>query len=94
VRLLTKIAELPQQETFRVINGGSGRGTRVADIAGMLVGNWGGDVVVRYSGAVRAGDPFSLLADDAGLRGLPFDWRFPVDRGLSDYVSWFKEHAR
>ena len=70
VRLLAKIGELPQQETFRVINGGSGRGTSVAEIASMLVKNWGGDITVRYSGIVRAGDPFSLLADDAGLRRL------------------------
>ena len=47
-----------------------------------------------YSGVVRAGDPFSLLADDAGLRYLPFDWRIPIDRGLVDYVSWFKGQVR
>jgi UDP-glucose 4-epimerase len=94
VRLLTKIGEPPQQETFRVFNGGSGRGTRVADIASMLVKNWGSQIAVRYSGIVRAGDPFSLLADDAGLRYLPFDWRIPIDRGLVDYVSWFKDQVR
>ena len=93
-RLLTRIGELPQQETFRVINGGSGRGTSVADIASMLVRNWGGDIAVRYSGVVRAGDPFSLLADDAGLRRLPFDWQIPIDRGLADYVNWFKDQVR
>jgi UDP-glucose 4-epimerase len=93
-RLLTKIGELPQHDTFRVINGGSGRGTRVADIASMLVENWGCEIAVRYSGVVRAGDPFSLLADDAGLHRLPFDWRIAVDRGLADYVNWFKDQVR
>lgn len=93
-RLLTKIGELPQQDTFRVINGGSGRGTRVADIASMLVKNWGCEIAVRYSGVVRAGDPVSLLADDTGLRRLPFDWRIAVDRGLADYMSWFKDQVR
>src|SRR6267154_4055143 len=47
-RLLTRIGELPQQETFRIINGGSGGGTSVADIANMLVENWGSDISVRY----------------------------------------------
>ncbi|SHH71729.1 NAD-dependent epimerase/dehydratase family protein [Bradyrhizobium erythrophlei] len=94
VRLLTRIGELPQQEPFRVINGGSGRGTSVAGIASMLVRNWGSPIAVRYSGVVRAGDPFSLLADDAGLRRLPFDWRIPIDRGLADYVNWFKGQVR
>jgi UDP-glucose 4-epimerase len=60
----------------------------------MLVKNWGSQIAVRYSGVVRAGDPFSLLADDAGLRDLPFDWRIPIDRGLVDYVSWFKDQVR
>jgi UDP-glucose 4-epimerase len=92
-RLLAKLGDLPQQEGFRVINGGSGHGTSVADVADMLVRNWGKDIEVRYSGLVRAGDPFSLLADNAGLRRLPFDWRIPVDRGIADYVKWFKDRV-
>jgi UDP-glucose 4-epimerase len=94
VRLLVKIGENPQRETFEVINGGSGRGTSVADIAGMLVKHWGGDIPVRFSGKVRAGDPFSLLADNSRLRSLPFDWQITVARGLGDYVNWFKDQVR
>jgi UDP-glucose 4-epimerase len=94
VRLFARINAHPQRETFEIINGGSGRGTTVAEIAGMLVENWGGEISVRYSGSVRAGDPFSLLADDARLRGLPFDWQIPVGRGIGDYVRWFKDQVR
>jgi UDP-glucose 4-epimerase len=90
VRLLARIAELPQKEAFRIINGGSGRCTTVAEIAQMLVRHWGGNVAVRYSGIVRAGDPFSLVADAAGLHRLSFDWRVPIEQGLLDYVKWFK----
>ena len=93
VRLLAKVGELPQPETFRVMNGGSGRGTSVAEIANMLVRHWGGDISVRFSGATRAGDPFSMLADDARLRQKPFDWRIPIDQGLADYVRWFKDQT-
>src|SRR5260370_6100787 len=46
-RLLTGIAESPQQETFRMINGGSSRGTSGAEIANMLVKNWGSERAVR-----------------------------------------------
>jgi UDP-glucose 4-epimerase len=92
-RLLTTIGDVPQQDIFQVINGGSGRGTTVADITSMLVKHWGGDIAVRFSGAVRAGDPFSLLADDARLRQMPFDWRVPIDQGLADYVRWFKDQV-
>jgi UDP-glucose 4-epimerase len=94
VRLLTTLGDLPEQDTFRIINGGSGRGTRVADIASRLVRNWGCDVAVRYSGVVRAGDPFSLLAEDTRLNHLAFDWRILIDQGLADYVRWFKDQVR
>ena len=93
-RFLTRIGEPPQQETFRVINGGSGRGTSVADIASMLIGNWGHGIAVRYSGVVRTGDPFSLLSEATTLPHLPFEWRIPIEQGVADYVSWFKDQIR
>ena len=89
-RLLARIAERPQPQAFRVINGGCGRGTTVAEIAQMLVRHWGGDVAVRFSGMVRPGDPFSLVADTAGLHQLSFEWRVPIEQGLMDYMKWFK----
>ncbi|WP_076858919.1 NAD-dependent epimerase/dehydratase family protein [Bradyrhizobium mercantei] len=89
-RLLASVAELSSPESFRVINGGSGRGTSVADIAAGLVRQWGGNTVVQHSGLSRPGDPVSLLADDAMLRQIGFDWRIPLDQGLADYVAWFK----
>jgi UDP-glucose 4-epimerase len=94
VRLFAVINGHPQREAFEVINGGSGSGTSVADIAGMLVEIWGGEIAVRYSGQLRAGDPFSLLAEDSRLRELPFDWQIPVARGLGDYMKWFKDQVR
>jgi len=93
-RLLASAADWQPQDAFRVINGGSGRGASVAEIAAGLIGQWGGNVDVRYSGVGRPGDPVSLLADDANLRRTGFDWRLPLDRGLADYVAWFKGQAR
>lgn len=94
VRLLVRVAEKAHQDDFPVINGGSGRGTSVAEIADGLIRNWGSNTVVRYSGAARPGDPISLLADDGRLRELNFDWRLPLERGLADYVEWFRGQAR
>jgi UDP-glucose 4-epimerase len=94
VRLLAKIGELQQVESLRIVNGGSGRGTSVIEIATMLLKHWGRDIPLRFSGAARAGDPFSLVADVACLRQLPFDWKIPIEQGLADYVRWFKDQAR
>jgi UDP-glucose 4-epimerase len=95
VRLLATLSGLPPvDEHCRVVNGGSGRATRVADIADMLVQNFGSTSAVSFSGLARPGDPKSLLADDSALRRIGFDWRIPVERGIADYVTWFKGQAR
>lgn len=92
--LLVKIDGMPQPEAFQLINAGSGRGTTVARVAAILAENWGGAVSIQYSGVVRAGDPPSLLADGAVFRGLPFEWKIPIERGFAEYVSWFKGQIR
>jgi UDP-glucose 4-epimerase len=93
VRLLTLFAQTPQPESFRIINGGSGQGLRVSEVAGLLAGHWG-NVNVRFSGDARAGDPFSLIADDSALRATGFAWRVSPARGISDYARWFRDRAR
>jgi UDP-glucose 4-epimerase len=93
-RLLATIARSPQQENYRIINGGSGVAMTVADVARTVVKNWGKGVSVRFSGTSRAGDPFSLVADPMKLRQLPFSWQIPPEQGIADYVSWFKDQAR
>ncbi|MCP3384616.1 SDR family oxidoreductase [Bradyrhizobium sp. CCGUVB4N] len=93
-RLLAQVGEGAQHQGFRVINGGSGQGTSVAEIARSLIGCWGGATELRFSGAARPGDPASLLAYDGRLRDMKFDWRIPLARGLADYVDWFKGRHR
>jgi len=93
VRLLASLAEVPADQPYRVVNGGSGRPTRVADIAAMLVEGFGKNTAVSYSGLARRGDPLSLLADDGALRRIGFEWRIQVARGIADYVTWFKGQA-
>jgi UDP-glucose 4-epimerase len=92
-RLLATIARLPQQENYRVVNGGSGISTTVADIARAVVKNWDKGLSVRFSGTSRPGDPFSLVAEATKLRELPFSWQISPEQGIADYVSWFKDQA-
>jgi UDP-glucose 4-epimerase len=94
VRLLAKAENLLSMQNFRVVNGGSGKGTSVAAVAHRLVTLWGCSTTVQYSGVARPGDPTSLLADDGRLREIDFRWQIPLDQGLADYVEWFKELAR
>jgi UDP-glucose 4-epimerase len=94
VKLLASLAERPQVEKFQVINGGCGVGTTVAEVADILTKSWGEQANVRFSGVVRPGDPFSLVADDKKVRALPFAWEIPLSRGIADYVRWFKDDTR
>jgi UDP-glucose 4-epimerase len=94
VRLLARVAETEWQDDFGVINGGSGRGVSVADIAEGLIRHWDSKTVVRFSGVGRPGDPTSLLADNGRVLDMNFDWRIPLERGLADYVEWFRSQAR
>jgi UDP-glucose 4-epimerase len=93
VRLLAMFAQSPQAESFRVINGGSGQSMRVSEVASLLAEHWG-RVGVRFSGTVRAGDPFSLLADNAALHATGFAWHIPPSQGIANYVRWFKDCGR
>jgi UDP-glucose 4-epimerase len=93
-QFLVKLIDWPQSEPFQIINGGSGVGTSVVEIAEMLTKNWGGDIAAKFSGVVRPGDPFSLVADSAFAHAAGFTWRIPLTKGLSDYVYWFKDHVR
>jgi UDP-glucose 4-epimerase len=91
-RLLAAMADLPQSDAFCVMNGGSSVSTTVADVAAMFVKSWSchGDIAIRFSGEVRSGDPFSLVADAARLRALPFSFETPLSEGISDTVAWLK----
>ncbi|MDA9404093.1 NAD-dependent epimerase/dehydratase family protein [Bradyrhizobium sp. CCBAU 45389] len=94
VRLLARVAEGTWKDDFDVINGGSGRGVSVAGIAEGLIGHWGSKTAVKFSGVARPGDPISLLADNRRVLDMNFDWSIPLERGLADYVAWFKGQAR
>jgi UDP-glucose 4-epimerase len=93
-RFLAKLIDIPQSNPFQIVNGGSGVGTTVAEIAETLTRNWSSNIGVKFSGVVRAGDPFSLVADSEWARATGFAWQIPVAQGLSDYVCWFKDHVR
>jgi len=94
VRLLARLGELSFDGRCQIVNGGSGVGMCVADVANMLVKMFGCETSITYSGVARRGDPYRLLADDSVVRRIGFEWRIPMDRGIADYVAWFKGTAR
>ncbi|MFB6451668.1 NAD-dependent epimerase/dehydratase family protein [Bradyrhizobium tunisiense] len=94
VRLLVRVGSNSPVRPVEILNGGSGVATAVADIAQSVVDNWDRRIHVEFSGAVRTGDPFSLVADPARLNALHFEWSIPYREGIAEYVAWFKEQFR
>jgi UDP-glucose 4-epimerase len=93
-RLLAILRTYAVLGPYHVLNGGSGVGTTVAQIADCVIDSWGdGGISVEFSGRVRAGDPISLISESSKLEALGFEWATRLDDGLNEYVQWFESQA-
>ncbi len=90
VRVLIAAGSSASQAPF-IVNGGTGFGTCVRDVATLLCKAWGLSPEMEFSGKNRAGDPFSLLADTKRLQTLDFVPQHQLTSGLAEYVRWFQQ---
>lgn len=88
VRVLERASAL-EESGMLIINGGTGVATPVSRIAEMVIAAWETEIPVFFSGAVRTGDPFSLIADTA--QAFDFQCEVPVEKGIPAYVEWFRQ---
>jgi UDP-glucose 4-epimerase len=77
-----------------VFNVGSGQGTSVRSIAGMVLEAWPAPAKVTFTGKARSGNPHSLVADGWFLEAKGFRWSVPVHSGVCDYVRWYLQYSR
>jgi UDP-glucose 4-epimerase len=77
-----------------VFNVGSGQGTSVRSIAGMVLEAWPAPAKVTFTGKARPGNPHSLVADGWFLEAKGFRWSVPVHSGVCDYVRWYLQYSR
>jgi UDP-glucose 4-epimerase len=71
-----------------IVNGGSGGATSVKELAGTLLSALSIDAQVVFTGAVRKGDPFALVADVSRLEALGFAPVWDLEKALDDYARW------
>jgi UDP-glucose 4-epimerase len=74
-----------------IVNGGTGKGTSVRDVASLLCQKMNPGVVLKFSGQQRVGDPFSLVADITRLQTVNYIPQYTLSSGLENYVRWFKQ---
>ncbi len=92
VRLLGAVSANPTLAL--VVNGGGGTGVSVQEVADLVCMAWGENATVEFSGLHRSGDPNALVADVSLSRKLGFMPSVSLDKGIEQFVSWFKIRMR
>jgi UDP-glucose 4-epimerase len=75
------------------LNGGTGIGTAISQVADEVLRAWGAAREVIFSGIARPGDPRYLVADTSRARGLGFDPRMAFSPGVQGAVDWFRSRS-
>jgi UDP-glucose 4-epimerase len=76
-----------------VYNASDGRAVSIREVAEALAAAMGYAPRIVTTGAVRPGSSRSWIADTTKLRGLGFEPAVSGDRGLREYVDWFRAQA-
>lgn len=92
VRLLA-LAGREASPSCPVVNGGTGEGTTVSEIARTVCELWGKQQAPAFSGETRPGDPHSLVAAIDRARAIGFAPGVTVAEGLGEYVEWYRRRA-
>ena len=76
-----------------VVNGGFGQAITVREVLSELSSALGLDLIPRFNGIARPGDPARYLADIARARA--WDWQPRVEwrEGIRRYAHWFRNRA-
>ena len=90
VRLVAGLAGLERGAAPGVVNGGTGEAVTVRRAAQTLCRALGLQTRIEFSGAVREGDPKSLVADPAVAQALGFTPEVSLDAGLARFAAWFR----
>lgn len=73
-----------------VVNGGTGDGVTVKHITSLVGRQWAGCPVPQFNGRVRQGDPNRLVAHMGKAESWGFAPSMDMEKGISEYVDWFK----
>jgi len=75
---------------FLLVNGGTGRGRTVREVATALMTAMGRPADLVFTGRPRAGDPGALVADTARLSALGLRPAEDFDAGIQACADWLK----
>jgi len=73
-----------------VFNGGSGVGTQIADLLGLVFAELQPQGSAAFNGVGRNGDPSRFIADSRRATAIGWSPKTVLESGVADYVAWFK----
>lgn len=87
--LLKHLIPLASHDPF-IVNGGNGSPVSVATIVHTLAGFVSDKIEIQFSGNVRPGDPFSLVACTKKLQQTGYKTKMDLTEGLQQTFSWYR----
>jgi UDP-glucose 4-epimerase len=90
VELMTMAAERASSVP-EILNGGTGTGVQIKEIAMMVKEAFKSKAEIRFSGNEREGDPKYYHADISGAKKCGWKEKIELADGIKRYVDWYKE---
>jgi dTDP-L-rhamnose 4-epimerase len=72
------------------VNVGSGRATRVRDLAGIIAQQLGVAIDPIARGEFRPGEIRSLISDISYIRTIGYEPKVPLEEGIARYIEWIR----
>lgn len=78
----------------QVFNVGTGRASSVSDLAGLLIGELGSEVLPKVESRFRAGDIRHCFADVTKIRRtLGYQPRVTLEKGVAELIDWVRSQT-
>ncbi len=84
-------AVLTLQETFLIVNGGSGTKNTIAEVINLIQHHLSTNCEIHFNNKVNVGNPIYYWADTARLNQLNWKPKINFEDGVKNYVEWAKK---
>lgn len=92
-RLVSLLARAAPQGTLTLVNGGTGQGTAMSDLARLIAETLERPLDILFDGQRRPGDPLIYRAATRRAEALGFAPQVPLTDGIRRCVAWIRSQA-
>jgi UDP-glucose 4-epimerase len=92
-KLISLLAGSAPRGAFTLVNGGTGHGVTMGDLARLIAETLERPLEITFDGRTKACDPLIYRASTRRAEALGFIPRVPVAEGIRRYVTWIRSQA-